>query len=112
MKHRYVAISPKISPAPIARILALTGGTAILAAGGAFAITQAQADRLQWYAPGQSRYAMGELLGGTYDQRGDTDIWEIQGTGYIAADGTQISATQKLIVNYDRDGQSTDWRVQ
>ncbi len=102
----------KISPAPLLRVFALSGAAAAMVAGSAHAITQAQADRLQWYAQGQSRYAMGELLGGTYDQRGDTDIWEIEGTGYIAHDGTQISATRKLIVNYDSQGQSTNWRVQ
>ncbi len=59
---------------------------------------------------------MESLLGPANEYRGDTAIYEIQGTGDVARDGTQIGATDKLLVNYADSPEGGDraeaWRVQ
>lgn len=82
-------------------------------------ITLEEAQNLQNYAPGQSYHAMTELLGTPNYRSEGQDVYEIQGTGQRAEDGTQITANRRLIVNYavssDCDytcSKATDWRIQ
>jgi len=72
-------------------------------------VTKADVANLRNYALPQSYHAIKSLIGTPQRRSKTQDVYSIQGTGDVAADGTQVGALARLTVEYNKDNQAIGW---